>query len=321
MAAVAGLRGSGDWATDERPKNFREYILWRNPNGSAPIFALMSKVKKETVDDSEFSWWDEPNDLVRLQVNGALNSAATTVVIDSSDPSASSPGNNWGTAQHLKAGDLLLVEPTADSATYNHEIIKVTGVNSATEFTVSRGAAGTTAATISNDVYLVKIGSSYGEGTSAPAASSRNPIKYYNYTQIFKDTYELTGSAVETRVRTGNTLANEKKRKAFDHARDIEMAVLFGQRSETTGSNGKPQRTMGGIRSFIGSTTTTVFTTAWTMSTFLDAVAPVFDFDTEAGDQRMCFLGNSALNISTSISLPRTILGRLPLLVRRSNGG
>lgn len=27
--AVAGLRGTGDWAMDERPKNFREMILWR----------------------------------------------------------------------------------------------------------------------------------------------------------------------------------------------------------------------------------------------------------------------------------------------------
>ena len=27
--AVAGLRGTGDWATDERPKNFREMVLWR----------------------------------------------------------------------------------------------------------------------------------------------------------------------------------------------------------------------------------------------------------------------------------------------------
>jgi len=56
MAAVAGLRGTGDWATDERPKNFREYILWRSPNGTAPIFALMSRVQKESVNDPEFSW-------------------------------------------------------------------------------------------------------------------------------------------------------------------------------------------------------------------------------------------------------------------------
>lgn len=29
LGALAGLRGTGDWGTDERPKNFREYILWR----------------------------------------------------------------------------------------------------------------------------------------------------------------------------------------------------------------------------------------------------------------------------------------------------
>lgn len=55
MAAVAGLRGTGDWGTDERPKNFREYILWRNPNGDTPLTALMAKTGKESVDDPEFS--------------------------------------------------------------------------------------------------------------------------------------------------------------------------------------------------------------------------------------------------------------------------
>lgn len=56
MAAVAGLRGTGDWGADERPKNFREMILWRNANGDTPILALMAKVGKESTDDPEFSW-------------------------------------------------------------------------------------------------------------------------------------------------------------------------------------------------------------------------------------------------------------------------
>jgi hypothetical protein len=56
MAAVAGLRGTGDWGTDERPKNFREYILFRQPNGDTPLTALMAKTGKESVDDPEFSW-------------------------------------------------------------------------------------------------------------------------------------------------------------------------------------------------------------------------------------------------------------------------
>jgi hypothetical protein len=58
MPAIAGLRGTGtaDWGTDERPKNFREMILWRNPNGSAPLTALMSKMRSESTDDPEFAW-------------------------------------------------------------------------------------------------------------------------------------------------------------------------------------------------------------------------------------------------------------------------
>lgn len=56
MAAVAGLRGTGDWGADERPKNFREMIMWRNPNGGTPLFALMSKVGKTSTSDYEFNW-------------------------------------------------------------------------------------------------------------------------------------------------------------------------------------------------------------------------------------------------------------------------
>jgi hypothetical protein len=296
MAAVAGLRGTGDWGTDERPKNFRELILWRNPNGNAPIFALSARSSKESTDDPEFSWWDEPNDLLRLQVAGALDSDDQTVTIDSSDPSASAPDNVWGLATHLVPGDLLLVEPVTDEAVFTHEVIEVLTVVSSTIFTAKRGASGTTPASIANDVFLLKIGNAFSEGTAEPDAASRNPIKYSNFTQIFKHVYELTRTASVTKTRTGDPLANDKKRKAFDHARDIEMAMLFGQKSEVTGSNGKPKRTMSGIRKFISSTTTNILGASWTLDDFLDAASPVFNFDTPAGDTRLAFCGNGALN-------------------------
>lgn len=296
MSAVAGLRGTGDWGADERPKNFRELILFRNPNGAAPIFALTARVQKESVDDPEFAWWDEPNDLLRLRVNGAVSSSATTIKVDSADPSSSAPGNVWGLATHLVPGDLLLVEPATDNATFNHEVLEVDTVVSGTNFTVKRGRSGTTAAAIADNVLLLKIGTAYEEGTAEPKSASRNPIKYSNFTQIFKTVYELTGSAKQTKTRTGDPLANDKKRKMFDHARDIEMSLLFGQKSEITGPNGKPLRTMDGIRKFIPGTTTTILTGGYTLSTFLDAVVPVFDFDSPAGDTRIAFCGNSALN-------------------------
>jgi hypothetical protein len=311
--AVAGLRGTGDWGTDERPKSFRGNVLRYNPNGTAPIFALTSKAKKRTVDDPEFSWWSEGNAMVRLQVNGALGSTDTVVTVDTLDPTSTTMGANFGTASNLKNGDILLVEPAADNATFNHELLEVDVVLSDTQFTVRRAAGGTTAASIANDLWLTLIGSAYAEGTAAPRPTSRNPIKFTNYTQIFKDTYELTGTANETMTRTGNTWSEDKKRKMWDHAQRIEWSILFGRAAETTGDNGKPKRFMGGLRSFIPAANTTVFGSAVTVSSFTTALAPIFDFDTGAGDSRIAFMGAEAamqlglvFNAATNIRLNNT---------------
>lgn len=53
--AFLGMRGNGDWTTDQRPKNWREAILFRYPNGSAPLTAILSKMGSEKVDDPEFN--------------------------------------------------------------------------------------------------------------------------------------------------------------------------------------------------------------------------------------------------------------------------
>jgi len=297
MAAVAGLRGTGDWGTDERPKNFRELIMWRNPNGSAPLFALTSRIASESVNDPEFNWWDEPNDLIRLQLNDGtgMTSGDTAFVVDSPDPSAAAPGAAYGLATHLKVGDLLMVEKT-ESQVLDNEIIQVTAVTSATAFTATRGVAGSTAAAIADNAFFTKIGSAYAEGTAAADATSRNPIKYNNLCQIFKSSYEVTKTAEKTHARTGDVVSNDKKRKVFDHSRDIELSMMFGQKFETTGANGKPLRYMGGLREFIPTDTTTIFGTGVTLSTYMSAVSPIFDWDTSAGDERIVFCGNGYLN-------------------------
>lgn len=314
MSAIAGLRGTGDWGTDERPKDFREKILWYAPNGSAPIFALSAKARKMSVTDPEFAWWNESMTIVRLKNSGALGAADTLVTVDSADPTSTTMTANYGTAQHLKPGDVLLAEPATDNATFNQEMLKVENVISDTQFTVERGFGGTTPGTIADDIMLLKIGSAYAEGTSAPRATTRNPIKFKNYTQIFKDSYELTKTADKTKARTGDPWSNDKKRKMFDHSAGIEHAILFGRQFEGTGSNGKPLRLMGGVREFIPSTNVTVFDTAVTPELFLDAVAPLFDWDTGAGDTRVMFMGRQAV-----INMAKVLKGAMTVMTEPGN--
>lgn len=293
-SVVAGLRGTGDFGTDERPKNFRELILKRNPNGTAPFTALMARMKKESVDDAEFAWWDEPNDIIRLQMSALVATTSTTFTVDSLDPSSTAPTLVYGQADHLVPGDLLQVENAgALAATYAPEIIAVSSVTNSTTFVAKRGQAGTTPATIGDDTFLTKLGSAFAEGTGAPSAATRNPTKYFNLCQIFKTIYDITGTTLVTKFRTGDPLRNDKARKMWQHAAALEMQFLWGVRNETTGANGKPLRYCGGLRTFIPAF---VFTTTPTAFTFLDNFYQVFDYDTGAGDERIVFAGNGALN-------------------------
>ena len=298
MSGIAGLRGTGDWGTDERPKNFRERILFISPNGNAPIFALTSKAGKYSVNDPEFAWWAESQNLVRMNTSGSMIATDTLVTVVGVDPTATTMSALYGAATNLKQGDVLMVEPTVDATTYTQEFVQVDQVISDTQFTIRRGAGNTTPASIPNNSWLTLIGSSFSEGTSAPRAVTRNPIKFKNYIQIFKDTYELTGTAAETFARTGNAWSNDKKRKMFDHAKAIEMSFLFNPAGvELTGDNGKPLWYMGGLRTFIPATNQYVFTTGsdpTTAQKFADKLAPAFNFDLGGGDTRIGFCGNTA---------------------------
>jgi hypothetical protein len=293
--AVVGLRGTGDWGVDERPKNFRETILWRNPNGKAPLTALSAKMRKDSTDDAEFAWWEEELKPLRVQMSAvALTTGDTTVTILSAS----------GDAQELVAGDVLMVEET-ENVTFDNEFVTVVSVTSTTVFVVSRATAGTTAGTIAASSFLTRIGNAFAEGTGAPASATRNPTKFKNFTQIFKAAYELTGTAQNTRTRTGDPMKNDKKRKMFDLSVMMEYAWFFGKPFETTGTNGKPLRYTGGLMHFLAQAVAAgathsikIWTTTPTEDQFLDAIYKMWDFDTDNGSsmERLGFCGNGFLN-------------------------
>lgn len=286
MPAIAGLRGTGDWGADERPKNFREMILWSDPNGEAPMQALLSKMGSESTDDPEFSWWEETLSHVRLKVTTLANDSATTFTVE-------------GDATAAVKGDLFIVE--APNGMWTTEVVRVVeDPSSDTSLKVVRGFSGSAAASVAKDTFLTKIGNAFAEGTLSPKSTTRNPEKRKNFTQIFKTTYEISGTAEVTNARTGNALKNDKKRKLFDVNRDMEMAMLYGQASETVGDNGKPMRTTGGLLSFIKTNKLTfgseVSQTDWTEDNLIDFFGNLFNYNANgAGNERIAFIGNQAL--------------------------
>lgn len=294
--SIAGMRGTDDWGTSERPQNFRESILWRDPNGTAPLTAFMAKMRSEVVNDPQYHWWEETLQVIRLQITEPEDAVATA--IDCAG----------GGCLGLVKGDLLLIEK-ATTTTYDHEILMVSADPTVDiAFVAERGARGTTGATIPDNSFITKIGNVNGEGSEKRTATTRNPTKYTNFLQIFKTSYNISKTAAATFARTGDALKNDRKRKMFDHATDQEMAFLFGRSDEDTDAAGEKQRSTGGLLQFL-SAQRAVDTNLYghcisllTAATFgedelLDAMHPVFDWNAGgAGNERLILAGNGAIN-------------------------
>lgn len=323
---LAGLRGTGDFGADERPKNFREAILWLDPNGMTPITALTAKTATESTDDPEFAWWEETMAPKTASIaSTATGSGPTThTALTVTDPGPESAGVFADNpAQQFKAGDLLLVNQVTGETTQHgsiseaplitaggNEIVKVLSL-SGNVITVIRnyansvfgGTEGTDASptagvgvTLAATDRLVYIGSAYEEGSTSPDAVFSQPSKSVNYTQIFKTAFELTGTAKQTKTRTGDAWNNDRKRAMFKHSEALEQALIWGVRREKTGPSGERLRLTDGIRAMLN-TNVNVSVGAVTDDFIFDTLSPLFNFNAGgAGDQRVCFLGNSALN-------------------------
>lgn len=284
MPTIAGLRGTGKFATDERPKSFREYILFRDPNGQAPLTALMSKAKSEKVDDPEFNWWEEELTIHRMTLNDGTGMVAAdnVFVVDNG-------------ANLLREGDIIQIEK-AETTAYDNELVRVTVVDSDTQFTAVRGWAGTVAGAVADNTALTVIGNAQAEGSLRPRLASNNPTKRTNFCQIFRTPFGITRTASKTKTRTGEALKNDRKRAMFRHATQLEQAFIWGKpHEEIDAGENQPRRSTGGLRHFI-TTNVKIYSVSPTLNDFFEFLGPVFDFNAEgAGDERIAFCGNGAL--------------------------
>ncbi len=256
-----GMRGNGDWVTDQRPKNYREGILFLYPNGAAPLTAIMSKMKSSAVDDPEFNWWTKSLATQRAAITGVYTDVALSSAYSSSGGGV--------------AGDVLYVKMSAadvsqfrvghqvllrDASHFEVDVnVKVIGknTNGASSYIQVKlleaddnGSVAATYNIYTCDVALI-IGNINEEGAVMPSSIAYDPVKLYNYTQIFRTPLSITRTARKTRLRTGDQY-REAKREALEmHSIEMEKSFIFGVRSETTGDGGKPERTTDGVLTII----------------------------------------------------------------------
>jgi len=249
MTTFLGMRGTGDWQTDQRPKNWRETILYLYPNGSAPLTAILSKMMSEKTDDPQFYWWTKMLDNQGGELSGVYGDAGL-----SSDPGSTIAAGKVlyvkvkeDVASHFRAGHQALLRASSDnSEDCNGKVLDVVknGDNSYIVFKALQASSGDPQADFNR---ILVIGNINPEGAPTPDAITYDPVKWFNYTQIFRTPLSITRTARQTRLRTGDQYKQAKAEALEIHSIEMEKAFLFGYPSEQIGSNGKPERTTMGL--------------------------------------------------------------------------
>lgn len=285
---TTGIFNTGNFTQDLAAKSFAGMITRLMPNGTAPLFGLTSMLTTETALQVEHGFFSKTMIFPELKINnvGGYTNVATTFVVD--------------TTTNLLPNMIMRIERTGEN-------IIINTVVDTTSITVTRGVGTVAAAAILDDDDFYQVGNAFEESSDRPIALNIIPVRVTNLTQIFRNTWSISGSAKATSVIAGNSTDAESKSDAASfHAADIEKALFFGQKSEST-RNGQPFRTMSGLiamiedpsfypPSFGGGTNSfnAGATTNWTqLLGFLD---PVFDqaTDPKGANERILFVGGAA---------------------------
>ena len=209
-----------------RVRDVSRKIHYLDPS-AAPLTVLTKKASKASVYNPKYEWiekdlparWDAVN-------NGAGYTAGdTSIVVDH--------------GAYFSVGDVVLVPRTG-------ERVRVSNVSTNT-LTVVRSVGPTAAAALlDNDDFLI-IGNAYAEGANAGSEKSHQETYPYNYTQIVRTPYGVTGTETQTENYTGPDKPRLRAEKAIEHMIDIERTILFGERDIDTSSTDNPRRYTGGF--------------------------------------------------------------------------
>jgi len=128
------------------------------------------------------------------------------------------------------------------------EIVRVTALASATTLTVVRGYAGTTAAAHTSKV-AYNLGSAAPQGSLAPAGTSLNSDKLYNYVQTFDRSVDLSKDEIaQMSAEMGNPFNAQLERITLYFWKLFAQAVFYGTRYEDATNK---IHVMGGINNFL----------------------------------------------------------------------
>lgn len=225
---LKGIFTSNSGAAGEKIPSLNGWLVRNEFAGTAPIYAISSGAKNERITDTSRTWYSTPALNLVTKATGAVTAAATSFTV--------------ADAGVVLPGSILLVEKTK-------EYMIVTGV-AGSVLTVTRGYGGSTAAafTATDDVRV--LGELVEEGSNAPTAQTRAVKANTNYTEIFRQKWDVSGTVQAVNWATGDKVATSKEECGLILSEKIESSLIWGIKGVAT-VNGSPARSMDGLLNMI----------------------------------------------------------------------
>lgn len=283
---TTGIWNTGNFTQNMARLSFAAMITRLMPNGSAPLFGMTAMLPTTTAVQIEHGFF------TKSMLFPSMNLDAAALIGDTVFTVASTA--------NVVPGMIFRVDSTFEN-------IIVNSVLSPTQVSVQRQVGTVAAQAIADDINLYQVGNAYEEASLRPNAVSINPVRVVNLTQIFRNTWALSGTAAATQMIAGDTnIAENRQDCAAFHAADIEKAIFFGQKFQGT-RNGQPFRTMDGLISIItqtnpGNITTLGATTNYTQFENATDVAFNTTTDPKTSSDRILFVGGAARRVINSMA-------------------
>lgn len=290
---TTGVFNTGQFTQDHARKSFAGMITRLMPNGTAPLFGLTSMLESETAVNVEHGFFTKTMLFPQLTLGGGGQAIGDTTFTVTS-------------TANVLPGMILRVDSTGENVIIN-------GILSTTQVSVTRGVGTVAAAAIAGGINLYQVGNAFEESSTRPNALQINPVRVTNLTQIFRNTWAVSGSASAVQMIAGDSnVAENKQDCAGFHAADIEKALFFGQKFQGS-RNGQPFRTMDGIYSIVSnlayypssysSVNLTVAGGTTNYTQFEAAFDPCFNqtTDPKVANERLLFVGGTAKKVINNI--------------------
>lgn len=288
-----GIFTSGQITQDLAKKSFASMITRLMPNGTAPLFGMTSMLPSDTAMQTEHGFFTKTMLFPQLAIGAGGQTATDTIFTVTS-------------TLNILPGMLMRVDSSGEN-------ILINSVISAVQVNVQRAIGSIAAAAIAATVNLFQVGNAFEEASVRPQSLIINPVRVTNFTQIFRNTWAISGTVQSTQMIAGDTNIMESRQDcAAFHAADIEKALFFGQKSQGS-RNQQPFRTMDGLINIVSNLSyyppyytaanlnTAGATTNYTqLEGFLD---PVFNqaTDPKVANERVLFVGGLAKRVINNI--------------------